>query len=58
MALDIPHIIVTGVLIFVVIWGVYNISAFDDYSKGKKTFVQFAVLFIVLFILNILWPYG
>ena len=47
-----------GLLIFIVIWGVPRVSAFDDYSKGKKTFVQFIILFIVIFILNLFWPYG
>lgn len=58
MALDIPHMIATAIIIFVIIWGVNHSSAFEGMTKGKKTLVQFLALFVVLFILNLLWPYG
>jgi hypothetical protein len=27
-------------------------------SRGKQVAVTFAALFVVLFVLNLLWPYG
>ena len=58
MSLDIPHILATAVIIFLVLWGLDNTSVLGNMSKGKRTFTKFLVLFIALFILNLVWPYG
>ena len=58
MTFDIPHMIATAIIIFVVIWGLDRTSMLGDMSKGKKTLVKFAVLFVALMILNLIWPYG
>lgn len=58
MSLDIPHAIVTAVIIFAVLWGLDHTTALGDMSKGKKTFVKFLVLFVAIFVLNLVWPYG
>ena len=58
MQLDIPHIIVTAIILYSVIWGMQHISPFSEMSKGKRNGSQFIVLFVLLFILNIIWPYG
>jgi uncharacterized membrane protein len=58
MILDIPHIIVTAIVIFAAIWCVNHTSIFDGMSKGRRTLVQFLILFVLLFIFNLVWPYG
>lgn len=58
MTLDIPHMAVTAVLIFIVLWVVGHASPFENMTRGRKTLTQFVLLFIVLFILNLVWPYG
>ena len=56
--LDIPHAIATAAIIFAVLWGLDHTSALGNMSKGKKTLVKFLVLFVAIFILNLVWPYG
>lgn len=58
MSIDIPHAILTAIIIFVVLWGLDQTSVLDSMSKGRKTLVKFIVLFVALFILNLVWPYG
>lgn len=59
MTLDIPHIIVTAMLIWAVLWLLPRVGgAYAEMPKGRQRLVQFLVLFVVLFILNIIWPYG
>ncbi|WP_223426989.1 hypothetical protein [Tateyamaria pelophila] len=58
MQFDIPHIIVTAIILYSVIWGMQHISPFSEMSKGKRNGIQFIILFVLLFILNIIWPYG
>ena len=56
MTFDIPHMIATAVIIFIVVYGVNH--KFDDMSKGKRALVTFVFLLIALMILNVVWPYG
>jgi hypothetical protein len=58
MQFDIPHIIATAIILYSVIWGMHHISPFSKMSKGKRNGIQFIILFVLLFILNIIWPYG
>ena len=58
MTFDFPHMIVTVLIVFVVVWGMDQTTAFAKMSKGRKTLIKFGVLFTAIFILNILWPYG
>ncbi|SNT41070.1 hypothetical protein [Tropicimonas sediminicola] len=58
MTFDIPHMVVTGILIFVVLWGLNQIGSFEKMSRGRKTFIRFGALFVVLLLLNLVWPYG
>ena len=56
MTFDIPHMVVTGIIIFAVIWVVNHM--FDEMTKGRRSLLQFVILFVLLFILNLVWPYG
>lgn len=56
MTFDIPHMIATAVIIFIVVYGVNH--QFESMPKGKRTGLTFVILFIALMILNIVWPYG
>ena len=58
MTFDIPHMIATAIIIFVVVWGLNQTSLLENKSKGRKTLVTFVVLFVALMILNLVWPYG
>jgi hypothetical protein len=48
MQFDIPHIIVTAIILFSVIWGMQHISPFPEMTKGKRISRQFIVLFVLL----------
>lgn len=58
MTFDIPHMIATAIIIFAVVWGLNHMAQFEGMPKGRKALVTFAVLFVALFILNLVWPYG
>ena len=58
MTFDIPHMIATAIIIFVVVWGLNQTALLENKSKGRKTLITFVVLFIALMILNLVWPYG
>ena len=58
MTFDIPHMIVTALIIFAVIYPLNHMAQFENMSKGRKFFIMFIVLFVLLFILNLVWPYG
>lgn len=58
MRFDIPHMIATGLIVFVVLWVVDHTAAFADATTGRKTLVKFIGIFLLLLILNSVWPYG
>ncbi|WP_306132941.1 hypothetical protein [Roseivivax marinus] len=58
MTFDIPHMIVTAIIIFCVVCLVQHTAMFEGMTRRKRSLVLFGVLFVVLFILNLLWPYG
>lgn len=55
---DIPHMIARAILILGVILGVNRARMLATMGKGRKTLMQALMLFVVLFILNPIWPYG
>lgn len=58
MAFDIPHMIATTLIIFAVIYPLNHMAQFENISKGRKTLITFVVLFVLIFMLNLVWPYG
>ena len=58
MTFDIPHMIATAIIIFIVVWGFDQTSMFENMEKKKKTIIKVSTLFVVIFILNLIWPYG
>ena len=58
MTIDLPHMIVTILLLFAIVWFFNHSGAVADMAKGKKTLIQFATIFVIIFILNFFWPYG
>jgi hypothetical protein len=49
---------VTAVLIFIVVYGLEHYAFDDRTSKRRRALTTFLVLFIVIFALNLVWPYG
>ena len=58
MNFDWPHILVTGLLIFAVITVLDQVAFYASASKGKRMVILAVCLFVVLMVLNLLWPYG
>lgn len=58
MTFDIPHMIITAIIIGIVVYTINHMAQFESMTKGRKSLITFVVLFIALFILNLLWPYG
>jgi hypothetical protein len=58
MSIDLPHMLATGLVIFVVVWAVEHTGMLNGASKLKRALITFASLFVVLFLLNLIWPYG
>ncbi len=58
MNIDIPHALITALLIFLVLISVKKLPAYQKASTGKRTFIAFIALFAVIFVFNLFWPYG
>ena len=58
MTFDIPHMIITAIIIFLVVYLLNHMKQFENMSKGRKALITFVVLFVGLLILNLVWPYG
>ena len=58
MTFDIPHMIVTALIIFAVVYPLNHMAQFENMKKGRKFLITFVALFVLLFILNLIWPYG
>jgi hypothetical protein len=58
MNLDLPHTIVTALLIFVTLVMIRRTSLYQSSSRLKRALVFGGALFVVLLILNLIWPYG
>jgi hypothetical protein len=58
MTFDIPHMIATAIVIFAVVWGLDQTTMLDSMPKRRKTLAKFGVLFVAVFLLNLVWPYG
>jgi hypothetical protein len=58
MTFDIPHMIATAIIVFVVVWGLDQTTVLDNMSKRRRTLIKFGVLFLAIFVLNLVWPYG
>lgn len=58
MTFDVPHMIATALIIFAVIWGVDHTSLFGRLRKGRRTLIKLVLLFVLILVLNLVWPYG
>jgi len=58
MTFDIPHMVVSAVIIFIVFWAVNNLSVFEGMTKRRRSLVMAGIVFVAILLLNIVWPYG
>lgn len=58
MRIDWPHMIVSAVLIAVVLLALRLSGIAQGGSRLRRVLVTGAVLFVVLFVFNMIWPYG
>lgn len=58
MNFDIPHVIVTTLVIFAVVYSLNNMEQFENLPKGRKALVTFVALFVGLMPLNLVWSHG
>ena len=56
MSFDPLHAIVTSIILFAVIWIVNHSVVFEGMTKRKRSLALFAILFVLLFVLNMIWP--
>jgi len=54
--IDIPHMIVTFLLLLIVTWGVARTAKYREATKGKRILMMAIPIFVVLLILNLVWP--
>lgn len=57
MHFDLAHALVAAVLIILTIWGMrrFGLAAAEGRNWDPKLFLA---LFLVLFVFNLIWPYG
>ncbi len=58
MNFDVPHMVATALLVFVVVIVLERFEGYRTASKGRKFFLLFVPMFIAIFVLNLLWPYS
>ena len=58
IAIDLSHVIVSALVIGAVIFLLHRVEAYETATRGKRSAIAFAVVFVVMFVLNLLWPYG
>ncbi len=58
MTLDIPHLIATAIIIFAVMYPLNRMTQFETMSRGWRILITSVLLFVLIFILNLVWPYG
>lgn len=58
MNIDLLHMIVTVLLILALSLAVQRTAVYQNGSRVKRFVVLGVALFIVLLVLNLIWPYG
>ena len=58
MDLDLTHIIVTALVIFFTVLGVERTNFVQTASRPKRAMIVGVIVFVVLFLLNLIWPAG
>jgi len=56
--MDWLHAIVTGLLCGGIYLGVRNMGWFENRSKGQQALILLPIVFVVVLILNMIWPSG
>ncbi len=56
MNIDVPHLLVTMIVIFVVAFAVEHSGLVKDASRGKRALTIGAAVGLAIFVLNLLWP--
>ena len=56
MSPDLAHAIVAGLIIGLLVLGVDHSGVLDGKSKGQRFLLVFAIGFVLMLILNVLWP--
>lgn len=58
MAIDWPHAIVTAIILLIILYGLEHSGILDGASKTKRALTIGIVVFVILFVFNLIWPYG
>ena len=58
MNIDLPHMIVSALLIFAVVLVAHRTAVYRNASRGKRAAIVAVALFMVLFVSNLIWHYG
>ena len=56
MNIDVPHLLVTMIVIFVVAFAVEHSGLVKDATRGKRALTIGAAVGLAIFVLNLLWP--
>ncbi len=56
MAIDVPHMLVTLIVIFVVAFAVEHSGLLRDAGRGKRALLLGGAVGLAVFILNVFWP--
>ena len=58
MGIDVIHIIITIVIVGILVFGMEHFGVLEGKSRFARAVIIGLVLFVVLFILNLVFPYG
>ena len=58
MHFDLVHALVTGLAIYATLWAVRRFGIVSEDDGRRWNWRVFAILFVVIFLINLIWPYG
>lgn len=56
--MDFAHAIVMGLLCGGAYWAVRSMGLFENRSKPQQALIFFPVIFVIVLVLNLIWPSG
>ena len=58
MHFDLAHAVVSGAAILVTLWAVRQFGIVKEDESLRWNWKVFVAIFLVVFVLNLIWPYG
>ena len=58
MHIDLAHALVTGAAILATLWATRRFGLVKEDESSRWNWKVFAAIFVVILVINLVWPYG